>query len=167
MVWSPAVIAVATAAAWFAAFMLAHILGWRAGRGHAPWLVTTYLASVIGTLATVIALASPGTTVLSILLALLTSACLFVMYVPAVYTVLTSLSVQTMVMLRRRGGTMSAAELYERFAGRAILNERLTTLAASHYLVGEGDHFRLTARGRTLAQAFAVIKACWKLGPGG
>jgi len=169
MAWSPAVMAFVTAVGWFAAFVLVHILGWRAGHGHARWLLATYLTSVIGTLATVAGLVSWSAprAILAMLLALMTSACLFVLYVPAVYTVLTSLSVQTIVMLRRRGGSLSAEELYERFAGRAILEERLATLVASGYLAREGGHLRLTARGRGLAGAFGLVKALWKLGPGG
>ena len=46
---------------------------------------------------------------LSIIVAALTSACLFVLYVPAVYTILTSLSVATLVLLRRSGGRMPEA----------------------------------------------------------
>ena len=165
---SSAVIAVVTATAWFAVFVLVHILGWRAGRDHARWLLLTYAASLIGTLATVIGVAIPTSPiVLPVVLALMTSACLFVLYVPAVYTILTSLSVQTIVMLRRHGGALSAADLYERFAGRAILQDRLATLVAGGYLIADGGRFRLTARGRTLAQAFAFVKAAWRLGAGG
>jgi len=169
--WPPAVIAVLAAAAWFVAFVLAHVLGWRAGRGQAGWLLLTYAASLVGMLVTVggATLASHGLlpAILAAALAVLISACLFVVYVPVVYTVLTSLSVQTMLMLRRRGGAMSERELYGRFAGRAILQERLATLAASGYLVPEGTRFRLTPRGRSVARVFAFVKALWKLGPGG
>jgi hypothetical protein len=169
--WSPAVIAVLAAAAWFAAFVVAHVLGWRAGRGQAGWLLLTYAASLSGMLLTVVGFSLPSDgpvpTLLAAALAILISACLFVVYVPAVYTVLTSLSVQTMLVLRRSGGAMAERELYDRFAGRAILEDRLATLAASGYLVAEGTRFRLTARGRSLARAFAFVKALWKLGPGG
>src|SRR5262249_5811768 len=122
------------------------------------------LAPVVGA-----TLASHGLlpAILAAVLAILISACLFVVYVPAVYTVLTSLSVQTMLMLRRRGGAMSERELYDRFAGRAILQEGLATLVASGYLVPEGTRFRLTPRGRSVARIFAFVKALWKLGPGG
>ena len=168
MVWSPGITAFVAAVAWFATFVLAHIFGWRAGLGHARWLLLTYLASLIATLATVIALAaSAPSVILPVILALMTSACLFVVYVPAVYTILTSLSVQSMVLMRRRGGALSLAGLYERFAGRAIVEDRLATLTASGYLVREGERFRLTPRGRTLARAFAFVKECWRLGPGG
>jgi hypothetical protein len=170
--WPPAVTAVLAAAAWFAAFVLAHVLGWRAGRSQAGWLLLTYAASLVGMLVTVasVTLASHGLlpAILAAALATLISACLFVVYVPAVYTVLTSLSVQTMLMLRRHGGAMAERELYDRFAGRAIVRDRLATLVASGYLVPEGGtRFRLTPRGRSLARAFAFVKALWKLGPGG
>jgi len=169
MAWTSAIMAFVLAVAWFGAFVLTHILGWRAGHGHARWLLMTYMASVVGTLATVVGLATWNAwgIILPVVLALMTSACLFVLYVPAVYTVLTSLSVQTMVMLRRRGGSLSATELYERFAGRAILEERLATLLASGYLIQDGELFRLTPRGRAFARAFVFVKASWKLGPGG
>jgi hypothetical protein len=169
MAWSSASIAFATAVAWFAAFVVAHLLGWRAGHGHARWLLVSYLLSVVGTLATAAGLTAAAwpASVLLVLLALMTSACLFVLYVPAVYTVLTSLSVETIIMLRRRGGAMSEDQLYDRFAGRSILEDRLATLVANGYLIREGARFRLSLRGRALAKAFAFIKAFWRLGPGG
>jgi hypothetical protein len=169
MAWPPAAIAFATAVAWFAAFVVAHVLGWRAGHGHARWLLISYLVSIVGTLATAAGLmaATWPASVLVVVVALMTSACLFVVYVPAVYTVLTSLSVETIIMLRRRGGVMSEDELFDRFAGRSILEDRLATLVASGYLVREGGRFRLSLRGRALAKAFAFIKAFWRLGPGG
>src|SRR5262245_65080204 len=169
MVWTPAIMAFVAALAWFGAFVLVHILGWRAGQDHARWLLTTYFASFIGSLVTVSARATwnAWTPILPLLLALLISACLFVLYVPAVYTILTSLSVQTLVMLRRSGGALAATELYERFAGRGILRDRLATLVASGYMEADGERFRLTARGRAFARTFAFVKALWRLGPGG
>ena len=168
MGWPPAIFAFVAAVAWFAVFVLVHILGWRAGLGHARWLLITYLASLLATLASVIALAaSAASAILPVILALMTSACLFVIYVPAVYTVLTSLSVQSMVLMRRRGSALSLPELYGRFASRAIVEDRLATLTSSGYLAREGERFRLTSRGRTLARAFAFVKAWWRLGAGG
>jgi hypothetical protein len=170
MIVSPAFAAVLTAVVWFCVFVVAHIAGWRAGHGTARWLLISYVGCVLGTLVNVIGLMAGSdavTVIAAVLLALMTSACLFVLYVPAIYTVLTSLSVQTLVTLRRAGGMLPEAELYAHFAGRSIVDDRLATLAASGYMVAEGRRFRLTARGRTLATIFAVIKDFWKLGPGG
>src|SRR5262245_63397207 len=100
MAWSPAVMAFVTAVGWFAAFVLVHILGWRAGHGHARWLLATYLTSVIGTLATVAGLVSWSAprAILAMLLAIMTSAWLFVLYVHAGYTVIKSVSVTAVVL---------------------------------------------------------------------
>jgi hypothetical protein len=170
MTTSPAFLAVVGALAWFAAFVLAHIAGWRAGYGNARWLLISYGSSVVATLTTVMGFMAQSDMIAAIapvLLALMTSACLFVLYVPAVYTVLTSLSVQTLVMLRRSAGALPQAALYEHFAGRAIVDDRLATLAASGYLVAEGTRFRLTPHGRALASIFARLKNMWRLGAGG
>jgi len=170
MIVSPAFTAFLTAVGWFCVFVAAHIAGWRAGHGNALWLLISYASSVLGTLISVIGLTAGSdivTAVGALLLALMTSTCLFVLYVPAVYTVLTSLSVQTLVMLRRAGGVLPETELYAHFAGRSIVDDRLATLVASGYMTAEGNRFRLTSRGRALAKIFAVIKDFWKLGAGG
>ena len=168
---APAFIASASAVAWFAGFVLVHIAGWRSGRDNARWLVRSYALSLAGMVATVIGIVAGshalGPCIMAMLIALLTSACLFVLYVPAVYVVLTSMSVQTVLFLRRHGGERSEAELYAHFASRAVLEGRLATLVASGYLAGEGGRFRLTPSGRAIARTFASVKALWKLGPGG
>ncbi|MFL5069461.1 MAG: hypothetical protein ACJ8D9_07710 [Xanthobacteraceae bacterium] len=170
MMLSPGLAAVIIAAAWFCVFVVIHVAGWRAGHGNARWLVISYGSSVLAMLISVISStdrSDPMAALAAVLLALMTSACLFVLYVPAVYTVLTSLSVQTLVMLRRAGGALPEAELYAHFAGRGIVDGRLATLAASGYLVADDGRFRLTSRGRILATIFAFVKEFWKLGAGG
>src|SRR5205823_8832602 len=100
MIVSPAFTAFLTAVAWFCVFVVAHIAGWRTGHGNARWLLISYASSVLGMLIGVIGLMAGSdivTAVGAVLLALMTNACLFVLYVPAVYVVLTSLSVQTLV----------------------------------------------------------------------
>jgi coproporphyrinogen III oxidase-like Fe-S oxidoreductase len=97
----------------------------------------------------------------------LTSACLFALYIPALYSVLTSLSVQTMMLLRCRGGALPEAELYDRFASRRIMEQRLATLIGSGYVTHDGPSYRLTPRGRAIAKLFKPIKILWNLGPGG
>jgi hypothetical protein len=170
MTASPAFMAVTTAVTCFCLFAVAHGIATRAGHGSARWLLIGYGVCLLATLVIVAGLTSGAdgmAQLLSILVALMTSACLFILYVPAVYTVLTSLSVETVVMLRRRGGAVPEAELYAHFAGRTMLERRLATLAANGYLVRDGTRFRLTPRGRAIARMFAFVKAGWKLGPGG
>src|SRR5262249_39627347 len=110
MTLSPAFVALAAAAAWFLIFFFLHIVGLRAGFANARWLLISYAACFLGPLVTAIALTAwqhgMQAVILAATMAGLTSACLFALYVPALYTVLTSLSVQTMMLLRRRGGTL-------------------------------------------------------------
>jgi hypothetical protein len=168
---SPALIGVAAAVAWFLVFFLAHVGGLRAGFENARWLLISYAACFLGALATAILLTAwhhgVQAVILAAMMAALTSVCLFALYVPALYTVLTSLSVQTMMLLRCRGGALPEAELYDRFASRKIMEQRLATLFASGYVAPEGPSYQLTPRGRAIAKFFRPVKILWNLGPGG
>jgi len=171
MTSSPALVALAAAAAWFLVFVFVHIGGVRAGFEIARWLLISYAACFLGTLATAIVLTAwqhgMQAIVLAAMMAVFTSACLFALYVPALYTVLTSLSVQTMMLLRHRGGALPEAELYDRFTSRKIMEQRLATLLGSGYVASDGSSYRLTPRGRAIAKFFRPIKILWNLGPGG
>jgi len=171
MTSSPALVALAAAAAWFLVFFFIHVGGLRAGLENARWLLTSYAACFVGTLVTAIVLTAwhhgVQTIILAAAIAALTSACLFALYVPALYTVLTSLSVQTMMLLRGRGGALPEAELYDRFASRKIIEQRLATLLASGYVAPKGLSYQLTPRGRAIAKFFRLVKVLWNLGPGG
>src|SRR6266481_3808024 len=171
MISSPALVALMAAATWFVVFVFVHIGGVRARFENARWLLISYAACFLGTLVTAIAVTAwhHGIQAVSLaaMMAALTSACLFALYVPALYTVLTSLSVQTMMLLRRRGGALSEAELYNRFASCKIIEQRLATLLASGYVASDGPSYRLTPRGRAIAKIFRPIKILWNLGPGG
>jgi hypothetical protein len=140
MTSSPALVALAAATAWFVVFFFLHIGGLRAGFENARWLLISYAACLLGTLVTAIPLTAwqhgMQAVILAATMAALTSACLFALYVPALYTVLTSLSVQTMMLLRRRGGTLPEAELYDRFASRNIMEHRLATPHWRDHLIG-------------------------------
>ena len=69
---------------------------------------------------------------------------LFVLYTPAVYTVLTSLSVATLILLLRDGGHLPEDSLYSQFATHSILRQRLSVLVNSGYLVENARGFHLT-----------------------
>ena len=171
MTSSPALVASAAAAAWFLVFLSLHIGGLRAGFENARWLLISYAACFLGTLGTAILLTAwhhgMQAVILAATMAALISTCLFALYVPALYTVLTSLSVQTMMLLRRRGGALPEAELYDRFASRKIMEQRLATLLGSGYIATDGPSYRLTPRGRAIAKFFRLINILWNLGPGG
>jgi hypothetical protein len=171
MISSPALVALTAATTWFVVFVFVHIGGVRAGFENARWLLISYAACFLGTLVTAIVLTAwfhgIQTIVLAATMAALTSACLFALYVPALYTVLTSLSVQTMMLLRHRGGALPESELYDRFASRTIIEQRLATLLVSGYVAPNGPCYWLTPRGRAIAKFFRLIKILWNLGPGG
>jgi hypothetical protein len=168
---NPVLLSLLIVAAWFLVFVCVHVLGFRYGRRNAQWLVGSYIAACTATLFSVAAVSlwrdGGQTLALSLIIAALSIACLFVLYTPAVYTVLTSLSVATLMLLLRHGGQMAETCLYSRFARHAILRQRLSVLVGSGYLVEDAQGFRLTPRGRVLARAFAAIKELWRLGPGG
>ena len=73
---------------WFAVFVAMHLLGLRSGRDNAQWLLGSYAACSAAMLASVVALSMwdgfGQVLLLSAIVAGLTSACLFVLYVPAV-----------------------------------------------------------------------------------
>ena len=171
MILDPVLATLIVVAIWFLVFVCGHIAGLRSRHDNAQWLVRSYAASSAAMLVSVVALStwrdSGQALLLSLLIAMLTSASLFVLYVPAVYTILTSLSVATLVLLRRSGGRMPERNLYERFATRGIIQQRLCVLVGAGYLVEDACGFSLTSRGRGLARAFAFIKRLWCLGPGG
>jgi hypothetical protein len=168
---NPVLLSLLIVAAWFLVFVCVHALGFRYGRRSAQWLIGSFITCCAATLLNVLAMSlwrdEGETMALSLLIAALSSACLFVLYTPAVYTVLTSLSVATLLLLLRNGERTPERSLYARFATDAILRQRLSVLVESGYLVEETRGFHLTARGHAVARIFAFIKEMWRLGPGG
>ena len=171
MTLNPVLATLIVVAIWFLVFVCLHIVGLRSRQDNAQWLVRSYAACSAAMLVSVVALSmwrdSGQTLLLSLLIAVLSSACLFVLYVPAVYTILTSLSVATLILLRRSGGRMLETSLYDRFATRGIIQQRLSVLVGAGYLIEDAGGFSLTPRGRAFARAFAFMKRLWRLGPGG
>jgi hypothetical protein len=168
---SPAAVGALASLCWFTVFLLLEAVTTRLRGGGAFWLVrnvagcgTLLLMTLLltnparaGVLGTVLAVAFGG----------LVYVCLFVLYVPFLYTVRTSLSVQSMVLLLRYDGRFPQIRLFARFAGKDIAKERLAILAGSGYLVEQQGRFQLTSRGKRIATSFAAVKVWWKLGDGG
>jgi hypothetical protein len=172
LAWSATGIGLGAAAGWFAIFAVLHIASLGRGRHHAGTMLRAYASAALGLVTTAAGLASLVMGVPSAVLALangcLAFACLFVLYVPCFYTLTTSLSVATLVLLLQRGGHLNEAELYERFAGRNLAAGRLSTLHESGYVIEmAGGHYAATPLGRGVARSFSAIKALLRLGPGG
>lgn len=93
--------------------------------------------------------------------------CLFVLYGPFFYSVHTSLSIDSLVLLMKKGGRAPVSTLTGRFASRRLVEARLHAMVESGYLVRQGEQFALTPRARRVARAFAAVKSLWRLGGGG
>jgi hypothetical protein len=156
---------------WFGIFMVAHIAVLHLRRRERPSsvLTRTLLAAATAAAVTVAiaSFASWGELLLAELYTLLVIACFFVLYAPFFYTIYTSLSVQTLILLMESGGRVSLDRLAASFASYELFERRLRTMLASDYLTADHESFRLTLRGRRVARVFAAMKAAWRLGPGG
>ncbi len=64
-------------------------------------------------------------------------------------------------------GTLLKAALYDRFASKKILTDRVKGLQVSGYLAADGALLFVTQRGRRLIFPFVLLKSAWRLGPGG
>ena len=156
---------------WFSIFIGLHLLSFRSRKGDARSLITGSVSCFALTLLSIAALSlwldDGRTMIISTVTAALSFACLFNLYVPALYAILTSISVATLIFLRNNGGRLPRTSLYDHFATGAIMRQRLSVLVASGYLVEDPRGFSLTARGRGMARTFAFVKNLWRLGPGG
>ncbi len=109
-----------------------------------------------------------GGVAMAILWGVLAYVGLFVLYMPFYYTVMASLSVRTMVMLHRRpGDCIPIADLREYFVSRALVGQRLVTMATNGFLQPCNNDYALSPKGRRTAAAFAWLKRFWRLGAGG
>lgn len=93
---------------------------------------------------------------------------LLVLYMPFIYTLTHSLSVETLLLLDQcENGRLPEVRLSEIFAAPDFLYERLNSMVESSYLIVSGSRYRLTPRARALAAGFRWLKSSWRLGPGG
>ena len=79
-----------------------------------------------------------------------------------------SLSVAYMLELEQRPGkTMTLGELKARFPHDVMLRERLADLIVHHYVVPDGECYRLAPKGKLFAGTLGGIKRMLRLEPGG
>jgi Mn-dependent DtxR family transcriptional regulator len=88
---------------------------------------------------------------------------------PFYYTVASSLSVRTLVLLAAEpGGRLPIDEVRERFVSRALVGQRLEIMKTNGFLAATEDGgFVLTSKGRALATVFGQLTRFWRMDAGG
>jgi hypothetical protein len=163
---------------WFALFFSVHlaVIRWAPSVSKASINQRLFLAGLVGIAislwpATAMlhdSTLAQGSLIMAVICGILVHIGLFVLYMPLYYTVVASLSVRTMVLLRERpGARMAITQLREEFVSRRLVGQRLATMATNGFLRDRGDGYVLTPKGRLTATAFSWIKRFWRLGAGG
>ena len=110
----------------------------------------------------------PQERLLAVLTAAMVSMALFVLYMPFYYTFAASLTLQTILTVDHAGAEgVRLSDLYAAYASDQTLRARIESMVASGNLVRAGLTYKLTPRGRLVAQVFRAVKDLWLLGPGG
>ena len=161
---------------WFALFFATHlvVIRWAHSESKARINQRLFFAGLAGiaislwATTAVLQGAARGVLIMAIICGVLVYIGFFVLYMPFYYTVVASLSVRTMVLiLRQPTGRMQVAELREVFVSRRLVGERLATMVTNGFLIGRGEGYALSQKGRLTATVFSWIKRFWRLGAGG
>lgn len=165
-------------AVWFALFVAVHVgtFASRPVQNRSAVILMLFGGAFLGALvsaALVPADLIPGVVptshrLMALLAAGLVMACCFVMYMPFYYTIVTSLSVQTVISIDEAPGhrvpldALASSKVYDR-----IVRGRLESMVQAGNLVRDGGRYRATPKGQRTAGIFAGLKDLWRLGPGG
>lgn len=172
---SPLAVSAATAIGCFVAFIASH-LGWAHASGSRRYgtiigrcFVGCVVAAIgVSTIAQVYFVPSVLRAWVSVpAIAVFLMACAFVLYMPFVFVVSSSLSIDSVLLLQKNGGFMQRAALYDRFASRDAALRRFEIMRANGMVTGEDGRYRLTAKAARMARFFVCVKRLWKLWPGG
>jgi hypothetical protein len=161
------VVGIGSAIVLFTLFLVGHLLLFhrRSRPDRFKVIARIFLTALLGHGATILILAGTGIALASGLLVML---CLFVLYMPFFFTVATSLSIQTLILVERApGGRAPIGNLREAFTSRQLVAGRLQSMVANGYLIRQGDSYQVSAKGRFVASIFRVLKRAWRLGAGG
>lgn len=109
--------------------------------------------------------------ILSIIAGLILMLCMFILYMPFYYTLNTSLSVETLAMIKFKGeGQLPEMQVRDRFTSESFLLDRLETMCRNGYLKQssiQDKSYLLQSKGQRIAKTMLKVKNCLKLGPGG
>jgi hypothetical protein len=161
-------------AIWFFIFLAIHVLWFHLVTVErcAKLILNVFGACFAAHVGTILMLDSgilpPGQILLRLCYGALIMGCSFVLYMPFYYTIATSLSVQTLIVLESaHTKATSVSDLRERFASAEIVGGRLNVMVANGYLTRQDGMYRVAPKGRMVAKVFGYLKEVWKLGPGG
>jgi hypothetical protein len=159
---------------WFGLFLAAHIVWFHLihVRDAFKWIVKGLAACLLGHVATMAVWNWHSTpayrTVIDTSYGALAIACLFILYMPFYYTIVASLSIQTLIcLLESPQNSLTLPELHKHFASRDIVAGRLDTMTRNGYLERVEAGYSVTPKARAMSAVFAFLKNLWKLGPGG
>lgn len=167
-------VGICSGAGWFAVFLAVHIAWFH--RTHVEdaykWIIKMLLICVVADTGTILVwnwgTHSGEIAALMIFYGVLVMACLFILYMPFYYTVVASLSIQTLICLKEAPlKTLTLTDLRQRFASRDIVAERLKIMESNGYLERVASGYRITPKARIVSGFFGFLKALWKLGSGG
>jgi hypothetical protein len=161
-------------AGWFTVFLVVHIVWFHLVqvKDCFKWIAKTLPVCVLAHIGTIVILnsgAQPGEIIaLRTVYGVLAMGGLFILYMPFYYTIVASLSIQTLICLDESPGkSLRIAELHQRFASRDIVAGRLEVMVRNGYLEHGPSGYRATSKARVMSHLFGFLKAVWKLGPGG
>jgi hypothetical protein len=166
------------AALWFAIFAAGQVVVLRSVASGRPQatnrLLLGCLAAAIVSVVLIVGLSQPsvwthGDAIMGCLWAVLTFGCLLVLYMPFYYTIASSLSVRTIVLLSEiEGEGMTVAAVRELFMSPELIGHRLNTMSANGFLkAADQTSFVVTRKGRAFATVFNDLNQLWRMGPGG
>jgi hypothetical protein len=165
---------IVSGAGWFTVFLVVHVVWFHVVqvKDCFKWIVKAMLLCVLAHIGTIFILEAGtkagGFVVLRSVYGILIMASLFILYMPFYYTIVASLSIQTLICLEEAPRkALSMTQLRERFASRDIVAGRLEIMASNGYLEPGPSGYRATSKARVMSSVFGFLKAAWKLGPGG
>lgn len=109
-----------------------------------------------------------GGSILEILIGLVIMISFFILYMPFYYTISSSVSIQSLILLSEKDlGTSPLDVLKETFASAKVVSYKLNSMENSGMLLRKDKNYKITAKGKLIAGVFGSVKKIWNLGPGG
>lgn len=173
---SALVAACVNGAAWFTAFALGHLIWAHASRDqrYGRLLFRSFAGALVGCVVSVLLLRGllwqgpPLAFVVAAGGAVFLMLCAFVLYIPFIFVVSSSLSIDTLLMLQRAGGELPRAALYEHLTSPDAVRRRLEIMRGNGLVAPtSGGSYVLTRKAGPPARFFTAVKRFWKLWPGG